>query len=191
MQPRFIARCLVGLLLLPAGCAKPLDSDPGTVTAAGAAKTDNVPALTPPLLTEQPTPQKPFVAAAGLRPALVRAGETIELVIEARTAPTWHIYAADGPAGVGMPTTLTLKLPTGVEPAGEWSYPEASPAREGESSIYEGGLVFRRALRLTGHMKPGPLAVSCDVRYQACDPFHCRPPTTLALAATAEVVASP
>jgi DsbC/DsbD-like thiol-disulfide interchange protein len=144
-----------------------------------------------PILTEEPTPKKPFVAQAALLPAADRNGSGIELVIEVRIAPGWHIYAADGPTGSGIPTSLAWKLPDGVEPAGEWQYPETARVAEGQAEIYEGNLRFRRPLRITERAKPGPLEIHCELTYQACNAFRCQPPESLALSARGEVVAAP
>jgi DsbC/DsbD-like thiol-disulfide interchange protein len=140
---------------------------------------------------EEPTLKRPFVARAALRPAKGHRGETVELVIEARTAAGWHIYAADGPRGSGTPTSLDLKLPDGVEPAGAWHYPSSKPGVEGQGAIYEGHLRFRRLLRITEQAIPGPMEIQCELRYQVCDPFRCRPPETLALSANGEIAPLP
>jgi DsbC/DsbD-like thiol-disulfide interchange protein len=144
-----------------------------------------------PILTEEPTPNKPVVAQAALRPAVARNGSKVDLVIEARIAPGWHIYAADGPTRSAIATTLAWKLPEGVEPAGEWQYPKTARGAEEQAEIYEGNMRFRRPLRITERAKPGPLEIRCELTYQACDAFHCRPPESLALSAKGEVVAAP
>jgi thiol:disulfide interchange protein DsbD len=131
------------------------------------------------------------VAQAALLPAAARNGSEVELVIEARIAPGWHIYAADGPAGSGIPTSLTWKLPDGVEPAGEWQYPKTARGAEEQTEIYEGNLRFRRPLRITERAKAGPLEIRCELTYQACNAFRCQPPESLELSARGEVVAEP
>jgi hypothetical protein len=50
-------------------------------------------------------------------------------------------------------------------------------------------VTFRQQLRVAAGAAPGPLEVTCEFGYQACDPFRCRPPAMLVLKASAEVVA--
>jgi DsbC/DsbD-like thiol-disulfide interchange protein len=144
-----------------------------------------------PILTEEPTPEKPVVAQAALRSAAGRNGSKVELVIEVQIAPGWHIYAAEGPTGSSIPTALKWKLPDGVEATGEWQYPKTSRGAQEQAEIYEGHVTFRRSLRITERAKPGPLEIHGELTYQACNAFRCRPPESLALSARGEVVAAP
>jgi DsbC/DsbD-like thiol-disulfide interchange protein len=144
-----------------------------------------------PILTEEPTPTKPVVAQAALRPAATRNGSKLELAIEVHIAPGWHIYAAEGPTGNAIPTSLKWKLPDGVEAAGEWQYPKTDRGAEEQAEIYEGKVTFRRPLWITERAQPGPLELCGELTYQACNAFRCRPPESLALSAKGEVVAEP
>src|SRR5262249_46698654 len=140
-----------------------------------------------PILLNEPTPEMPFVAKAALRPATAHRGNTLMLIIEAKTAPGWHIYAANGPREMGTPTSISVKLPEGVVLTGPWEYSKTVPGQEGKSEVYEGRLIFRRSLQITEKVKRGTIEVQCELTYEACDPFHCRPPETLPLSAAAEV----
>jgi DsbC/DsbD-like thiol-disulfide interchange protein len=177
-------------MALALGCQKPPADDPQTGNPSRPTSKTNPASVGPaaPILTEEPTPKNPFVAKAELRPAARSADDTVELVIEARTAPGWHIYAVgDSPAGT-IPTSVEVKLPRGVEPAGPWKYPQAKPGQDGQGGIYEGKLQFLRRLQITENAPKGPIEVQCELTYQACDPFRCRPPETLTLSARGEVV---
>jgi Disulphide bond corrector protein DsbC len=167
--------------------ANPADT-PVTPTAPSAA---DRPEDAPPagIVTEQPGPAQPVVVGAALRPANVRPGQTLTLFVQARTAPTWHIYGTESSAGEAIPTTLRLKRAEGVEPVGSWMSPPAKPAADGPASHYEGTVTFRHQFRVAAGAAPGPLDVTCEFAYQACDPFHCRPPAKVVLKAGAEVVA--
>ncbi len=138
-------------------------------------------------LTEEPTPEKPVVAVALLRPDKGKTGDTLDLVIEIHIAAGWHIYAVDTPAGSPIPTSVVEKLAEGVEGAQAWQYPKAVASPDGHASIYEGKLTFRRPLRITPRAHVGSLDIACELTYQACDPFHCLPPQTLSLAAKGEI----
>jgi DsbC/DsbD-like thiol-disulfide interchange protein len=151
------------------------------------------PAASPatPIALEEPTGDRPVVAAAVLQPGRPQPGQSVTLVVEVRTAPGWHIYAVEPGSGPVVPTSLTLKLPIGWTAAGEWVRPEAVSNLDGPGKIYEGAFAFRRPLTVSGQAAPGPVELACELRYQACDPFGCRPPATLIVRARAEVVASP
>jgi DsbC/DsbD-like thiol-disulfide interchange protein len=131
------------------------------------------------------------VAAAALQPARARPGETVTLVIEVRTAPGWHIYAVEAGPGPVVPTALTLQLPPGWSAVGDWVVPEAGSNLDGPGKIYEGAFAFRRPLTVAEQASAGAVEVNCDLRYQACDPFGCRPPAVLTVSARADIVASP
>jgi DsbC/DsbD-like thiol-disulfide interchange protein len=191
MPRRFLAGWVVGCLALAPGCQKPPAGAPEAGNPTRLASKPEPVSVRPaaPVLTEEPTPNNPFVAIAALRPAGGGGGDLVELVIEARTAPGWHIYAVGDSQGGAVPTSLEVKLPRGVEPAGAWQYPQARAGPEGPAGIYEGRLTFRRPLKITESARRGPIEIQCEVTYQACDPFRCRPPETLTLSARGEVLA--
>ena len=142
---------------------------------------------------DEPVGHKPVAAGAAVSPSRLMAPGTAILLIRIRTAAGWHIYAVDKPSGTAQPTMLELSLPKGVEPDGDWVLPDAAVgelAADGKA-IYEGNFSFRRRLKVTETAQPGELEVACEIRYQACDPFSCRPPETLRVEAVVEVVASP
>jgi DsbC/DsbD-like thiol-disulfide interchange protein len=142
---------------------------------------------------EEPASYNPFVARAALVPADVEVPRTLTFIIRAKTAPGWHVYAADGPVGISQPTRLDLQLPRGVEPDGDWVYPEPTQGDGGNGAqlVYEGDLVFRRRLKITDAASSGGLSVGCEITYQACDAFSCRPPENLKLEAVADAVQVP
>jgi DsbC/DsbD-like thiol-disulfide interchange protein len=183
MRRRALLGWVAGSLALALGCHKPPPDAPEASKAEAAAVRPDAP-----ILTEEPTPERPFVANAALRPAAASVGEVVELVVEARTAPGWHIYAPGCPPEGAAPTSLEVKLPEGVEPAGEWQYPRAEPGPGGQGRTYAGRLTFRRLLKITDKARPAPIEVQCELTYQACDPFRCLPPETRTLSARGEVL---
>ena len=139
---------------------------------------------------KKPDARDPVSFEATLAPARVGAGGELDLIIRVETAPTWHIYAAEGSGGPGIPTTLDLKLPEGVVTEGEWVHPEPVKGSDGQM-VYEGAVEFRRRLRVGADVAPGMIEVGCEIGYQACDPSSCRPPARSALKARAEVSRGP
>jgi hypothetical protein len=174
--------CLVATALLALGCARPGGPSSAKGPAAPASGQGGDALLTD-LVTEEPSPANPVAVAAALRPSKVRPGETLTFIVQAKMAPAWHIYAVEGSAGEAVPTRLRLKPPAGVELVGGWLNPRA------QSAHYEGTVTFRQPLRMATDAKPGPLDITCVFDYQACDAFSCRPPASLVLKASAEVVA--
>ena len=160
-------------LVAPESLVKP---DTSTAGRAGADRGD-----------AEPDARNPVVARAELSPAEVRAGDPLTLVVHVKTAPSWHIYSAEGSGGVGVATSLKLKLPEGIVADGDWSYPGSVRGSDGQR-IYEGTFEIRRRLRVGADVAAGPVAVTCELGYQACDAFSCRPPTKRELEAKAEVV---
>ena len=143
----------------------------------------------PDIAVDTPDLARPVTAALGLQPARAARGESLTLVVKIQTAPTWHIYAADSTTGTGIPTTLKLELPEGVEAVGEWVWP---PARQdGQSRVHEGSIEVRRRLKIGSRAKPGLVQVKCTLSYQACDPFSCRPPEEKTLQADAVIASKP
>jgi DsbC/DsbD-like thiol-disulfide interchange protein len=137
---------------------------------------------------EAPSDRNPVVAGAAVAPTKVKAGETFTLVVQASTASNWHIYAADAPTGGSIPTTLKLKLPEGVSTKGEWIYPASKQHAGVDGWIYDGDLTFRRKLKVASDVPAGPIEITCEFGYQACDASSCRPPTKLRLKAKAEIL---
>jgi len=135
----------------------------------------------------EPDARHPVVATAELTPAMGHPGQSSVITIRVKLAPDWHIYAAEGSNGSGIHTTLELRLPDAIEADGEWSYPKPIPGSDGQM-IYQGALEFRRKVRVKPDAAAGPISVTCELGYQACNPVSCQPPTKLELVARAEVV---
>lgn len=167
---------------LPLACDKAPTSTPQISKSDSHAEMPAAPAS-----VEEPTAEKPVVATAELRPPKGGAGDTLDLVVEIHVFAGWHIYAVDAGAGGAIPTSIVEKLPEGIEPAGAWQYPKAESSPLAPGRIYEGRLTFRRPLRITERAPAQRIEVSCELTYQACDPFHCLPPQTLTLSARGEV----
>jgi hypothetical protein len=128
-----------------------------------------------PLSSLEPTHRKPVAAEAEIEPERAHAGESVTLVVRVAIAPGWHVTAARGSQGPEVTTSLNVKLAKGLEAEGDWTYPEPTPASEGRLT-YDGLVEFRRGLRIAKDAPAGKVAVSCAIRYQACDVFSCRAP---------------
>jgi hypothetical protein len=166
----------------------PGDPPEGQIKDSELANAELVPDTLP---VDAPDENHPVAAATALFPHRAGAGELLTLVVQIKTVPRWHIYATRALSGPGIPTTLKLQLPSGVEAIGDWNSPPPQPGVSGQGPIYEGSVKFTRRLAISRQMMSGPINVNCELRYQACDPFSCRPPETMALMATTEIVQAP
>jgi hypothetical protein len=135
----------------------------------------------------EPDATHPVALSAEVSPKRAAAGSEVDFIVLAKLLPTWHIYGTGRSRGPSLPTTLTLKLPKGVEAAGEWTSPEPSVGLDGQT-VYEGTVEFRRKLRVDPHAARGTVRISCTIGYQACDAFSCRLPTKETLDLAIEVV---
>ena len=109
------------------------------------------------------------------------------LVRKKASGREWH--AAQGSNGAGVATTLKLELGAAIEALGQWSYPKAVFGSDGQM-IYQGAVEFRREIRVRPDAAAGPVAVTCELGYQACDPVSCRPPAKVKLSAPFAIVAA-
>ena len=136
--------------------------------------------------TTRPDQAHPVVASLRLKPGVVRPGGSLTAVVRIETVPRWHIYALADSGGPGIPTSLRLALPEGIEAEGPWTGPEPTVAANGHR-ILEGPVEFRRRLRVSD-LPPGTRGIRCTIGYQACDPVSCRLPAREELAAEVEVL---
>lgn len=106
-----------------------------------------------------------------------------ELTVKVSIAPGWHISAMEETAGPAASTPIRLKLPDGVATRGDWRAPEAHPefASEQPVRVYRGDIAFKRQITVAPHAVASPATIGCDMSYQACDNFTCRPFETLSL----------
>ena len=124
-----------------------------------------------------PSASAPVSVGAGVAPGEVHAGETVTLVVRAKLADGWHIYAADRESGSTVPTSLALNLPDGLEPVGDWKYPEPETSESvlGPIHVYHHEAVFAHNLRVAEGAQ-GNLNIQCEFGYQACNDDICHRP---------------
>ena len=126
----------------------------------------------------KPTAQNPLTLGAAVSRTRVAPGEQVLLVVRCQTAKPWYIYAADGPAGVGVPTQLNLALPPGMTQPHPWQLPtatvKASPL--GEISTYSDDFRFTIPLQISPTAPAGKMELQCEVAYQACSDSTCLAP---------------
>lgn len=127
-----------------------------------------------------------FSCLAQTNPVTVSANvETVSgtegvVVIEAKMAPTFHIYTTE-PSDSYIATEITVAPQEGLEllggPVPSRAAEEHYDATLRETLKYWSGTVtFRQKFRVTGPARDVPIVVS--VMYQTCDENSCRPPKT-------------
>lgn len=105
----------------------------------------------------------------------IASEDSLQLCIDLRITPGWHIYAVDGDSGPYSPTAFELELPEGAEIAGEWTYPDTQ-THVGSgvlAQVYEGNVSFRADLRLRSSISAENQTIRCRIEYQACNQFRC------------------
>lgn len=134
---------------------------------------------------EHPDARQPVRANMGILLNEAAPGGTAEIVVRARIAEGWHIYALDA-GEIGIPMKLALELPDGVETEGEWQLPQPAAHEDsmGPSQIYEGEVVFRRKIHMADSVSAKDLEIKCDFAWQACDASVCLPPARTPLTTT-------
>ncbi|MCA9217161.1 MAG: protein-disulfide reductase DsbD N-terminal domain-containing protein [Planctomycetales bacterium] len=142
------------------------------------------------VLVDEPSGSNPVTWGIALDQPTATPGGTVQLVVRAKIADPWHIYAVEGPVGVGRPTKFELTLPTGVS-AGEWTLPDAivESSSLGEISSYHHDVLFSVPLEIGEAAASGDQTIGCKVQFQACTNESCRPPTSTELSASLTVAA--
>lgn len=117
-------------------------------------------------------------------------GSTFRVAVVVNVEPPWHINANPATAGL-IATTLSIATNdtvsiTGIEyPKGKEIKVSWSPE---PASLYAGRVVIFAESKVAESAAMGPLKIEGRLRYQACDDKVCRPPKTIPLSITTEVV---
>lgn len=97
-------------------------------------------------------------------------GTEIELIINARIDPKWHLYATDFGDDVG-PTVFTLKFQPSPayelvgKPVSVKSHHVEDPVFKGEVAYWENTGQIRQRIKV---LQPGALTIKADADYQSC-----------------------
>ena len=118
-------------------------------------------------------------------PAEAQPGQTVQFRVQAKLAPTWHIFAYtakqldDGPRA----TEFDLFNPGGLTVAGEWTA-EPPPTRSKDPNFpevefveyHEDQVVWSIPLTIPADAQPGERSIQVQAYYQLCDPSTCSRP---------------
>ena len=127
---------------------------------------------------EQTAASEPLTFSVDELPG-VRAGETIDVLVNINVDEGWFIYA---PTGVnerqGMKETIiSLELPEGFETKNNIQTPE--PQAKGSFQILRGEKIeMLQQVKVGEQVEPGQYTVSGKIQYQVCNKDMCQPPRT-------------
>ncbi|UOG74036.1 thioredoxin family protein [Hymenobacter tibetensis] len=113
---------------------------------------------------------KPTTLSTALSQTTAKAGEEVDLIVNARIDDTWHLYATDFDPDLG-PTAFTFNFTK--SPAYELvGQPKSINSKKKFDETWKGDITYfdktgqiRQRIRV---LQPGPLTVEVDVQYQTC-----------------------
>ncbi|HEU4754175.1 MAG TPA: protein-disulfide reductase DsbD domain-containing protein, partial [Armatimonadota bacterium] len=148
-------------------------------------------ALVAPAALAAPSPAK---WTARLEPGDVRAGETAQVVVEAKIAEPWHIYSLTQPDGGPLRTSLALDPGKALQEAGKAVQPaphvEFDRGFKINVELYPKAVAFGLPVRVAQGAS-GPQTATVKVRYMACQQGTCTRPLTDELPVNFTVAAGP
>jgi thiol:disulfide interchange protein len=106
-------------------------------------------------------------------------GSTVPLNLTAQLDEGWHLYSLTTPKGGPIPTTISIAENPAV---GGFKIFQSSPVRKFDPNFgidtetFEKEVVFRIPATLKSDAPKGPLDLTAQVRYQACNDRLCLPP---------------
>lgn len=126
-----------------------------------------------PLLVARPAAAQvltPTKLSTTVSPATAKVGDEVELVVNARIDPTWHLYATDFDPDLG-PTVFTFTF--AKSPAYELvGKPKSVGTKKKYDDVFKGDVTY---FETTGQIRqrikvlqPGPLTVKATAEYQTC-----------------------
>ncbi len=112
----------------------------------------------------------PTKLSTALSQPAANVGDEVELLVNARIQPTWHLYATDFSEEVG-PVVFTLTFEPGPayqlvgKPVSVKSHHAQDPVFKGEVAYWEKTGQIRQRIRL---LQPGALTIKATADYQSC-----------------------
>jgi thiol:disulfide interchange protein DsbD len=119
-------------------------------------------------------------------------GATVLGRLEAAIEPEWHMYSLTTPPGP-IPTTIQLRNSPAVD---KFTILQPPPIRKfdpnfnADTETYEGSQLFFARIELKRDLKPGPVSITFEPRYQTCSGTSCIPPRTRTISANLNIDAS-
>ena len=134
-------------------------------------------------LAQAPGDKQPSVIMAPVENVQLRAGGSVNLDLDFRIGPDFHINSNKPRADYLIPTVLKLSSPEPVAvadvkyPAGEDMSFAFSPNEK--LSVYSGDFSINTVLKASANAAAGSYPVKGELRFQACDRSACYPPRSI------------
>jgi len=134
-------------------------------------------------LAQSPGEKQPSVIMAPVGNVQLRAGGSLNLDLDFRIGPDFHINSSKPRADYLIPTVLKLSSPEPVAvadvkyPAGEDMSFAFSPNEK--LSVYSGDFSITTVLKAPANAAAGSYPVKGELRFQACDRSACYPPRSI------------
>lgn len=131
----------------------------------------------------EPTDDEPVSLAFDLDRDEAAAGEFVTLMVGAKIAEGWHIYAVEGPTGVARPTRLSTQPPMELISASDWKLPKPKmkASTEGMTAVHMEEVVFAKQFVVASDAATGPITLPVEIQYQVCKSIRCLPPNTITI----------
>ncbi len=128
-----------------------------------------------------------FVSRDGVHP-----GETFKVAVLLKITRNWHIHGHKLDDEFLVPTSLDFEASENLKIL-DYYYPPPKSGKFAYSDVallvYEKEVILGALVEAKNDTSAGPLKIQGKLRYQACDDSSCRPPKTVVLEITVEVVA--
>jgi hypothetical protein len=138
----------------------------------------------------EPSPSEPLTAMMTIQPKRAAVGETALVLVHIRIASAHFIHAKDEAGGPFVPLAVDITVPDGVEPIGDWQFPNPEKGR-GNSLAYRNSVLLRRSLRVVSNAAPRTLTLKGELQYLVCTDELCWPLGKLKLSAPLMIQSQP
>ena len=113
-------------------------------------------------------------------PVEAKPGESFDLHLWVKISKGWHIYSLESQ---GKDETLATQIRFNQNvfpPIGRWMEPQPIITMDGALDkvvkVHQDAVLFRRNLRVSGHLRPGTYSISGAIEFRACDNKICSLP---------------
>ena len=125
--------------------------------------------------------ENPVRISTSINPLIARAGEVVEIELNALMTKEWHIYSVykttDGPLAteISVGGDIVGSVAPLIEPNPIHKYDQGF---ETDTYYHEGDTKFKIPIKIKRSAKPGTYKISVDIFYMVCNIRICYPPIT-------------
>lgn len=132
------------------------------------------------------------IVTARFEPPVAKPGDTVTLVVSARTSPGWHAYGARETTQQPVALPAEKLVLDGLEPVGAAEIPpgSAKPGPLGVQYPLPPAFEVKQALRVPAGSPAREITVAGMLKHQICDPTMCLPPSETPFTAALRIEAA-